>query len=118
MTRYVLAHSICCLTATRMKTNKGMIIMKSTGIVREIDKLGRIVLPVELRRTLEINTGDLIEFFTEGNAVILKKHSKLCHFCGNDTSVTQFKGRNICNECIDELKKQSEPKQFQENFSL
>ncbi len=92
--------------------------MKSTGIVREIDKLGRIVLPVELRRTLEITSGDLIEFFTEGNAVILKKQSKLCHFCGSDASVTQFKGRNICTECIDELKKQSEPNKFQDNFSL
>ena len=92
--------------------------MKSTGIVREIDKLGRIVLPVELRRTLEIAPGDMIEFFTEGNEVILKKQSKQCHFCGSDASVTQFKGRNICNECIDELKKQTEPKQFQENFNL
>ncbi len=86
--------------------------MKSTGIFREIDKLGRIVLPVELRRTLEINSGDLIEFYTEGNTVILKKQTKCCNFCGSEASVYTFKGRNICMDCIDEIKKQTEPKSF------
>ncbi len=92
--------------------------MKSTGIARETDKLGRVVLPVELRRTLEINPGDLVEFYTEGNTIILKKQAKECHFCGKDSSLHVFKGRNICQECIDEIKKQTEPKPFQDNFNL
>ena len=61
--------------------------MKSTGIVRKVDELGRIVLPIELRRTLDINKKDSIEIFVEGNQVILKKYQPACVFCGNANDI-------------------------------
>ena len=56
--------------------------MKSTGIVRKVDDLGRIVLPIELRRTLDIHERDSIEIFVDGNQIVLKKYSPACIFCG------------------------------------
>ena len=79
--------------------------MKSTGIVRKVDELGRIVLPIELRRTLEINERDALEIYVDGNQVILKKYEPACIFCNEVGDVQQFKGRNICRHCLDELKK-------------
>ena len=80
---------------------------KSTGIVREVDKLGRIVLPIELRRTMELESGDAVEIYVEGNRVILEKYRPSCIFCGNSEDVTEFMGKNVCSSCISELKKQS-----------
>lgn len=77
--------------------------MKSTGIVRQIDSLGRIVLPIELRRTLEIGEKDSLEIFIEDNTIILKKYQPSCIFCGNAKDVILFKGRNICPACRQEL---------------
>lgn len=77
--------------------------MKATGIVRQIDSLGRIVLPIELRRTLEIGDRDSLEIFIEDNTIILKKYQPSCIFCGNAKEVTQFKGRNICPACRQEI---------------
>lgn len=77
--------------------------MKSTGIVRRVDELGRIVLPIELRRTLEISEKDALEIYVDGDAVILKKYEPSCVFCGNAKDVINFKGRNICPACIKEL---------------
>ena len=79
--------------------------MKSTGIVRKIDDLGRIVLPIELRRTLEVSERDPLEIFIEDNAIILKKYQPACIFCGNAKDVTTFKGRNICPACMEEIAK-------------
>lgn len=79
--------------------------MKSTGIVRKIDELGRIVLPMELRRVLDINIKDSIEIFVEGDSVILKKYEPCCTFCGETTNVTHFKDKNVCTNCIKELTK-------------
>ncbi len=79
--------------------------MKSTGIVRKVDELGRIVLPIELRRTLDINERDSIEIFVENNQVILKKYEPACIFCGNASNVENYKGRNICQDCLNDLKK-------------
>ncbi len=79
--------------------------MKSTGIVRKVDELGRIVLPIELRRTLEINVKDAIEIYVEGNTVILKKYEPACIFCGNAKNVTTYKDKNICADCLEELRK-------------
>ena len=62
--------------------------MKSTGIVRKIDELGRLVLPIELRRTLEISDGDSLEIFVEDNTIILKKYQPACIFCGNAKDVS------------------------------
>ena len=77
--------------------------MKSTGIVRKIDDLGRIVLPIEQRRILEIGDRDSLEIFIEDNMLILKKYQPACIFCGNAKDVMTFKGRNICRNCIHEI---------------
>lgn len=77
--------------------------MKSTGIVRKVDELGRIVLPIELRRTLEIDEKDSLEIYVDGNSVILRKYQPSCVFCGEADDVTVFKGKNICQKCLKEL---------------
>lgn len=77
--------------------------MKSTGIVRRIDELGRIVLPMELRRTLEISHNDPIEIYTEDDKIILKKFQKSCVFCGNSENVTDFKDKAVCTACLKQL---------------
>ena len=79
--------------------------MKSTGIVRKVDELGRIVLPIELRRTLEIAERDSLEIYVEGSTIILKKYESACIFCGDAKDVVNYKGRNICRTCLDEMKK-------------
>lgn len=79
--------------------------MKSTGIVRKIDELGRVVLPMELRRTLNLNIKDSIEIYVEGQSIILKKYEPCCVFCGEASDVTDFKGKNICAKCKKELSK-------------
>jgi len=79
--------------------------MKSTGIVRKVDELGRIVLPIELRRTLDIAEKDALEIFVDHNTIILQKYEPACIFCGNSKDVFVFKGRNICPVCMEELKK-------------
>ena len=69
--------------------------MKSTGMVRKIDNLGRIVLPIELRRVLEIDQDSSLQIFVEGDEIILKKYQPACVFCGEAKGVVQFHGRNI-----------------------
>lgn len=73
--------------------------MKSTGMVRKIDNLGRIVLPIELRRVLEIDQDSSLQIFVEGDEIILKKYQPACVFCGEAKDVVQFHGRNICSAC-------------------
>ena len=78
--------------------------MKTTGIVRQMDSLGRIVLPIELRRTLDIAQKDSLEIFVEGNQIILKKYEPTCIFCENSRDIVSFKGKNVCPACLKELK--------------
>lgn len=78
--------------------------MKSTGITRKVDELGRIVLPIELRRTLDIAEKDPIEIYVEGNSIILKKYELSCVFCGNPENITQFKDKYVCPACLSHLK--------------
>ena len=78
--------------------------MKSTGIVRKVDELGRIVLPIEMRRTLDIGEKDALEIYVEGSSVILKKYKPSCVFCDATKDITVFKGKNICTRCVKELK--------------
>ena len=78
--------------------------MKSTGMVRQLDSLGRIVLPIELRRTMDINTKDLLEILVEGNTVVLRKYEPNCHFCGGNSGLTSYKDKMICKRCLKELK--------------
>ncbi|MCQ2447749.1 MAG: AbrB/MazE/SpoVT family DNA-binding domain-containing protein [Oscillibacter sp.] len=77
--------------------------MKSTGIVRKVDELGRIVLPIEMRRTLDIAEKDALEIYVEGSSVILKKYKPSCVFCDSARDVTLFKGKNVCPRCLKEL---------------
>ena len=80
--------------------------MKSTGIVRKVDELGRVVLPIELRRTLDIAEKDALEIYTEGtDMIILKKYMPACIFCNDAKDVVTYKGKNICKTCLEELKK-------------
>lgn len=74
--------------------------MKSTGIVRKVDELGRIVLPIELRRTLGIGEKDRIEIFVDGESIILRKYQPACIFCDNAKDIINYKGKNICPDCI------------------
>jgi transcriptional pleiotropic regulator of transition state genes len=74
--------------------------MKSTGIVRKVDELGRIVLPIELRRTLGIEEKDRIEIFVDGESIILCKYQPACIFCDNAKDIINYKGKNICPDCI------------------
>ncbi|MBO4331144.1 MAG: AbrB/MazE/SpoVT family DNA-binding domain-containing protein [Oscillospiraceae bacterium] len=79
--------------------------MKTTGIVRQMDSLGRIVLPIELRRTLDIAERDYLEIYVEGNRIILKKYAPSCVFCGKTEGIVEFSGKNVCRSCINKLKK-------------
>lgn len=77
--------------------------MKSTGIVRPVDKLGRVVIPIELRKTLGIRENDELEIFVEGSNIILKKQEHTCVFCGGLDNIKEFKGKNICQNCIRDI---------------
>ena len=77
--------------------------MKSTGIVRKVDELGRIVLPIELRRTLDISEKDTMEIFVEGSSIILKKYQNACLFCDSTRDIQVFRGKNICAKCLREM---------------
>lgn len=77
--------------------------MKSTGVVRKVDRLGRVVIPIELRRNLDIEEKDALEIFIEGENIILKKYAPACIFCGQAKDITSFKGKNICPACLKEL---------------
>ena len=78
--------------------------MKSTGMVRKVDELGRIVLPIELRRTLDIAERDALEIYVEGSTVVLKKYRPTCIFCDSSKDISIFHGKNICPKCLRELK--------------
>lgn len=78
--------------------------MKSTGIVRRIDELGRVVLPVDLRRALELDVRDAVEIFVEEDSIILRKYLPNCIFCGSSKGVSLFRGKAVCSECRRQLK--------------
>lgn len=77
--------------------------MKATGIVRKVDQLGRIVIPIELRRTLDIEIKDPIEIYVDEDFIMLKKYNPSCVLCGSMDELVNFKGKNICGKCIEEL---------------
>lgn len=80
--------------------------MKSTGIVRKVDELGRIVLPKELRNSLNINERDPLEIYVDNeNRIILKKYEPACIFCGSMKEIVNYKGYNVCHECHKKLSK-------------
>ena len=77
--------------------------MKATGIVRKVDGLGRVVLPIELRRTLGIDIKDPMEIFIDGEMIILRKYEPACTFCGSADNIKHIKGKNVCGECIEAM---------------
>ncbi len=74
--------------------------MKATGIVRKVDELGRIVLPIEIRRTFGIEIKDAVEIFVDEEHIILKKYEPACIFCGNAKNIKKISGKNICEDCV------------------
>lgn len=78
--------------------------MKSTGIVRRVDELGRIVIPKELRRTLDIDEGDPMGIYVDGDRIILIKHQVTCLFCDSTDDISTFKGKPVCKTCLQEIK--------------
>ena len=77
--------------------------MKSIGTVRKVDMLGRLVLPMKLRKKMNIKINDQIEIFVEDGDILLKKYRPQCIFCGSNEEVSSFKGRNICCKCVEEM---------------
>lgn len=74
--------------------------MKSTGITKNIDQKGRIVIPAEIRRSFDIKRTDPIEICVENNNIILRKATNACIFCGSSENVLTFKGKTVCTDCI------------------
>ena len=77
--------------------------MRAIGVVRKIDKLGRVVLPVELRRAFNIAIKDPVEIYTDNDCIIIKKYNPQCIFCGEAHNVRHFNGKNICPSCMKEI---------------
>ena len=79
--------------------------MKATGIVRPMDALGRVVIPIELRRNFGIKTDDSLEIFVDDEYIMLKKYEPACIFCGSNDDIKKIHGRSVCGNCIGEMKK-------------
>ncbi len=79
--------------------------MKATGVVRNIDSLGRIVIPMEIRNKLKISVKDPLEIHVEGTAIMVRKYEPDCVFCGSSKNVVEYKGKNVCEKCINDIKK-------------
>ncbi|HVF54230.1 MAG TPA: AbrB/MazE/SpoVT family DNA-binding domain-containing protein [Actinomycetota bacterium] len=79
--------------------------MKSTGVVRKIDELGRIVLPSELRKVFGIREGDQLEISVDGEQIILAKRRDACLFCSAESPLIEYQGRNVCEACAGDLGK-------------
>ena len=78
--------------------------MKSTGVIRRVDELGRVVIPKEIRRKLEINEKDPIEIYVDSRSIILKKVENTCIFCGKGKDLIHYKNKLICKNCLNYLK--------------
>lgn len=74
--------------------------MKSTGIVRKVDELGRVVIPIELRRNLDITEKDGLEISVDNDRIVLRKYAPVCVFCGSEQEVNTFKSKNVCKSCL------------------
>lgn len=79
--------------------------MKSTGIVRKVDELGRVVIPKELRNTHGLDVGSPFEIFVEGERIIFKKYQPACTFCDSAVDIKRFKGKRVCKRCIESMQR-------------
>lgn len=77
--------------------------MKSTGIIRRVDELGRVVIPIEIRTQFAISEKDPMEIYVDGNSIILKKYQPNCIFCGNSKKLINFEGKLICKKCANNI---------------
>ena len=85
-----------------MKNNKGEIGLKSKGIIRKVDSLGRVVIPKLIRQIYD-SEDDLFEIFVEGNTIVLQKYEPTCTFCGTNHEVFQYRGYTICADCLNNI---------------
>lgn len=74
--------------------------MKATGMVRKVDELGRVVIPIEIRNKFNISEKDELEIYVDSSSIILKKYEPNCTFCGNTKNLTEYKGKLVCNKCL------------------
>ncbi len=81
--------------------------MKATGMIRHIDELGRIVIPKEMRREMDLQSNDPVEIFVEGDHILLSKYTPTCIFCQGTEDVEVFKGKKVCRACRQELAKEN-----------
>lgn len=79
--------------------------MKATGIIRRIDELGRVVVPIELRNKLNINVKDEVEIYVDGSSIVLKKFEPNCIFCGGSKNLVEYKDKLICKKCLENISK-------------
>ena len=77
--------------------------MKSTGMIRRVDELGRVVIPKEIRKKLSIEEKDPMEIYVEGHSIVLKKVEEKCIFCGKSKDLINYKDKLICKKCLSEL---------------
>ena len=77
--------------------------MKSTGIIRRVDELGRVVIPMEIRNQFNIVEKDPIEIYVEGSCIVLKKYEPNCIFCGNTKNLVEYKDKLVCDKCSKQL---------------
>ena len=77
--------------------------MKSTGIIRRMDELGRVVIPIEIRNQFHIVEKDPIEIYVDGSSIILKKYEPNCIFCGNSKNLISYKDKLVCTKCAQKL---------------
>lgn len=77
--------------------------MKSTGIVRRVDELGRVVIPIEIRNQFGIAEKDPIEIYVDGSNIVLKKYEESCIFCGNTKNLSEYKNKLICDKCAENI---------------
>ncbi len=79
--------------------------MKTTGIVRNVDELGRLVLPKELRKHLNIDNQTPVEITSEDDKIIIRRFNPRCIFCNDEADIVVFKGKKLCRACLDALRK-------------
>lgn len=89
--------------------------MKSTGIIRRVDELGRVVIPIEIRNQFNIVEKDPIEIYVDGSSIILKKHELNCVFCGNTNNLVEYKDKLVCDKCAKQLNILQENSKTQNN---
>ena len=86
-----------------IQVDKEDVLMKSTGITRPVDALGRIVIPMEIRESFDINTKDLLDIYVQDNKIILKKHNDSCVFCDSGENLVVFEDKKVCKKCLEKL---------------